>query len=117
MLLFGFVSDNLHCLRLRLVWLAIILAAMGAAFFNGEAKIREYFTHPFHIVESYDIDVRIPFPSVTICSSYPLPILGSAANKALSLINEVKQQKCYEPANEEDILDSVSYLYKLSYKF
>jgi len=52
------------------------------------------------MVETFEPQAKIPFPSVTVCNAFPLPVLG------------LKELMCYNTSSErEGIADAVGIHY------
>ena len=66
-------------------------------------------SHPFQMVETFEPQADIPFPSVTVCNAFPLPVLGNASLMAREIIDHAKNNQCYTNSSiREYIADLVS---------
>lgn len=101
-----FTFFGLYC-RYRLVWLAFVLGASAVAIFNCEERVTMYLSHPFQMIETFEPQGKIPFPSVTICNAFPLPLLGAASQLARSTVDKAKRGHCYNSSTEREHIASV----------
>lgn len=84
-----------------------ITAAMALSIFNCEERLREYFSHPFQIVETFEPQSRIQFPAVTFCSAFPLPVIGKGYDLTRARLDELKEAQCYNRSKSEALSDQV----------
>jgi len=64
------------------------------------------------MVETFEPQAKIPFPSVTVCNAFPLPVLGQPGTEARMAIDGVKELMCYNTSSErEGIADAVGIHY------
>ena len=85
-----------------MVWLAIVAAAMAMAVFNCEERLREFYSHPFQMVETFEPQANIQFPAVTLCSAFPLPVLGQSYEVTRARIDAGKESQCYTNHSESE---------------
>ena len=82
---------------------------MSMAVYNSEERIRLFMSYPFQMVDTIETQANIPFPSVTVCSAFPLPVLGNASVRAREIIDSVKNKQCYTNSSlREYIAETVS---------
>lgn len=82
-----------------------MLAGIAVAVFNSHDRIKHYLSHPFQMVETLEPQATtIPFPSVTVCSAFPMPVLGQTSQTARELIDHAKNSQCYNDSSYREYL-------------